>query len=84
MFVLKSEPYFGGSTKYWDGYYTGDTYQYEGEQYAVTNTSLAFAKIYKHKGVAQRSCDALNRKVTNYEFKVVEVSQNTLGAYFEV
>ena len=56
-----------------DGWYTGDTYQHQGETYACTSTTLSECKKYTSFGRARSACDKLNRKVCNYTFEVDEV-----------
>ena len=72
QFVLVSDNY-GIYGKNWDGYYTGDTYQYEGEIYAVCNTDINKAKKYSSFKRAENAKNALYNKIVNYEFEVREL-----------
>lgn len=73
MFVLKSSSYGYAS---FDGYYTGNTYVYQGEVYAVCDTDLSKVKKYSSEKRAANACDALNRKCSNYLFTVVNLKEN--------
>lgn len=70
MYALESKPYlphaFNG-----DGYYTGNSYIYQGEKYAVCDHFLHKAKLYKSQKVAQRIAE--NNNFANYSFRVVKV-----------
>lgn len=44
-FVLSSD-FYGAGNEHWDGYYTGKTYIYQGEVYAVCDTDINKAKKY--------------------------------------
>lgn len=78
MFVLRTKPYVGNGTSLWDGYYTGDTYQYEGEIYAVANTPISKAKKYSSRKRAENAVESLENKVCNYLFEVVEIQENQI------
>ena len=69
-YILKSDSYGNGIC--FDGYYTGHTYIYQQEYYAVCSTNISEIKIYKSKKIAENACKALNRKVSNYIFEVTE------------
>ena len=73
VYILKSDPY---PPHHWDGYYTGDKYRFQGEWYACADTNEYKAKKYKNKKVAERSCEALNGKICNYHFEVIEVKKS--------
>lgn len=55
-----------------DGYYTGKTYKYGGETYAIVTRSISDAKKYKTKKAAENACNKLYESVCNYVFKVVD------------
>lgn len=55
-----------------DGYYTGKTYKFGGETYAVVASSTSDAKKYKTKKAAENACNKLYESVCNYVFKVVD------------
>ena len=56
-----SEHYFS------DGYFTGNMYTYQGENYAVVD-DLENAKKYTSIKRAQNAANSLNKKIVNYEF----------------
>ena len=72
IFVLESKKY-GIHGTHFDGWYTGDIYQYQFEQYAVCDTDINKAKKYSLLKRAENAKDALNRKVVNYDFEVREI-----------
>lgn len=72
IFVLESEKY-GVHRTHFDGYYTGDTYQFQGEMYAVCDTDFDKVKKYSFLKRAENAKEALNRKITNYYFRVREI-----------
>lgn len=55
-----------------DGYYTGKTYKYGGETYAIVTRSISDAKKYKTKKIAENACNKLYDSICNYIFKVVD------------
>lgn len=61
------------NTRFSDGFYTGDTYQYQGEIYAVVERELDLAKMYFSEKRAQSAANSLNRKVCNYKFTVFKI-----------
>lgn len=83
-FALKARTYYDRGTSFQDGYYTGAVYQYQKEQYAATHPSIMFSKLYAHLSTAERACEALNNRVVNYQFDVVEVFQDGNGCYVEL
>ena len=72
QFVLCSDKY-GVGNLHWDGYYTGKTYIYEGEVYAICSTDINEAKIYSSLKRAENAAESLYNKITNYVFEVKEV-----------
>ena len=72
QFVLTSDSY-GIGNKYWDGYYTGDTYTYQGEVYAVCDRDINKAKKYSSLKRAENAAKSLSEKITNYVFEVEEI-----------
>ena len=72
QYVLESESY-GVGRKHFDGYYTGDTYIFQGEKYAVCDTDFEKAKKYTSLKRAEKAKEALNEKVVNYDFEVKEI-----------
>lgn len=72
MFVLKSREYGGYLS---DGYYTGQKYTFQGEQYAVCDTDISKAKKYTSLKRAERGAECLNRSVSNYMFNVKEITE---------
>lgn len=73
VYVLKSLPYPVNNCNFWDGYYVGKTYRYEGENYAICDTDIDKVKKYKSRKRAENACKSLNDKVCNYEFEVKEI-----------
>lgn len=74
IYVLVSDKY-GVSYCHWDGYYTGKTYIYQGEPYAICDTDLQNAKKYSSYNRAKSACEKLNRRICNYEFTVKEIEE---------
>lgn len=71
-YVLAENPF---PRRFGDGYYTGDTYVYQGEIYAVCNKDLKKAKRYTSKKRAERAAAALFYKICNYIFEVEEIEE---------
>ena len=69
-YLLKDNP--NDVTQLPDGYYTGKTYKFGGEAYAVVASSTSDAKKYKTKKIAENVCNKLYESVCNYVFKVVD------------
>lgn len=76
QFVLKSDDY-GVGNKHCDGYYTGDTYFFQGELYAVCDKDINKAKKYSSLKRAENAARSLFEKVTNYVFEVEEMVGDT-------
>ena len=72
LFVLASDAY-GPGNRHWDGYYTGVTYTYQGEIYAVCDKDINKAKKYSSLKRAENAAKSLFEKVTNYVFEVEEI-----------
>lgn len=72
QFVLSSDSYGVGKGN-WDGYYTGDTYVYKGEVYAVCDTDITKAKKYSSRKRAENAAKTLFEKIANYIFEVEEI-----------
>jgi hypothetical protein len=72
QYVLCSD-YYGVGKLHWDGYYTGNTYIYQGEKYAVCSTDINEAKIYSSFKRAENASQALFETIVNYVFEVKEV-----------
>lgn len=72
QYVLTSDSY-GIGNKQWAGYYTGDTYIYQGEVYAVCDKDIDKAKKYSSLKRAENAAKSLFEKVTNYVFEVEEM-----------
>lgn len=70
VYILKSDPY---PPCHFDGYYTGHKFRFQGEEYACVDNDKTNAKKYKHKKVAENACEALNNRVCNYHFTVIEI-----------
>jgi len=51
-----------------DGFYTGKSYIYQGGRFAVVESSISKAKVYKSKKRAESICD--NIDFENYRFEV--------------
>lgn len=73
-YVLSSDKY-GICNCYWDGYYRGKTYIYQGEPYAICGNSLDLAKKYSSYNRAKSACEKLNRRICNYKFTVKEIEE---------
>ena len=71
-FVLSSD-FYGAGNEHWDGYYTGKTYIYQGEVYAVCDTDINKAKKYSSLKRAENAAKSLFEKVENYVFEVEAV-----------
>lgn len=72
QFVLSSDSYGIGNTQ-WDGYYTGDTYVFQGELYAVCDKDINKAKKYSSLKRAENAANSLFGKIANYVFEVKEI-----------
>lgn len=59
--------------RHWDGYYTGKTYMFNKERYAVCDTRLRNAKQYMSRKRAENARTALENKIVNYEFDIEEI-----------
>ena len=75
MFVLKAQPYCGQGTRFSDGYYTGDTYIFHGEKYAVVEKDITKAKKYTSLKRAERAAESLFNSISNYIFDVKEFKE---------
>ena len=69
-YLLKDKP--TDVTRLTDGYYTGKTYKFGGETYAIVARCISDAKKYKTKKIAENVCNKLYDSVCNYTFKVVD------------
>lgn len=69
FYVLTSECY-GYHGINWDGYYTGDTYIFQGEKYAICDRDISKAKKYTSRKRAENAAESLLSSVVNYVFKV--------------
>ena len=74
MFVLKAKPY-EGRFRFSDGYYTGETYIFQGEKYAVVDTDIDRAKKYTSLKRAERAAESMLASIANYVFDVVEFKE---------
>ena len=82
-YVLKSRPYL--TYDIWgDGYYTGKSYVYQHEKYAICNKDLNKAKHYKSKAVAIRVCEGSALNFVNYIFDVVAVENGKEIEVFQI
>ena len=72
-YVLSSDCYGVGNNT-WDGYYTGDTYIFQGEKYAVCDKDINKAKKYTSRKRAENAAESLFRKTVNYVFTVEEMA----------
>lgn len=82
-FVLKSKPYLPWD-RFGDGYYTGETYFFQKERYAVCEKELDKAKHYKNFKVAKNACEKMLVKCCNYVFAVVAVENGKeIGVWYE-
>ena len=70
VWVLKSHG--GVSSIGSDGYYTGDTYIFQGDKYAVADKDIQKAKKYSTKARAESACAKLS--FVNYYMSVVEIT----------
>jgi hypothetical protein len=61
-YVLEATDNYG---KY-DGYYTGDSYIYQGSKYAVVDRDISKAKPYTSEARAKRAC---KMSFENYSFE---------------
>lgn len=75
MFVLKAQPYCGQYTRFSDGYYTGDTYIYQGEKYAVCEKDINKAKKYTSLKRAENAAKKMFDSIVNYVFDVEEIER---------
>lgn len=73
IYVLQAKPEHTGVTIRSDGYYTGNRYIYEGEQYAVVDSSIYTAKRYSSLKRAETAAKAITRSVANYSFEAKEM-----------
>ena len=71
-YVLSSDCYGVGKNA-WDGYYTGDTYIFQGEKYAVCDKDINKAKKYTSRKRAKNAAESLFGKIVNYVFTVEEM-----------
>ena len=76
MWLLKSRSYLDYD-EFGDGYYTGKSYQFMGEQYAVCNTDVDKAKKYSSKKRAENAAQAALNNFCNYVFDVVPMEEAT-------
>lgn len=74
MFVLRSREY-GGYTTIWDGYFTGKTYTFMHEKYAVCDTDINKAKKYTSLKRAENSAERMLGTIANYVFDVEEIKE---------
>lgn len=74
MYVLKARPYYGGMG-FSDGYYTGDTYIFQSEKYAVVEKDINKAKKYTSLKRAERAAESMNKSIVNYAFDAVEMTE---------
>lgn len=72
QYVLTSDHY-GVGAHHWDGYYTGKTYIYQGEVYAVCDKDINKAKKYSSLKRAENAVKSLFERVKNYVFEVEEI-----------
>lgn len=72
FYVLTSKKYHSMHVTRWDGYWTGQTYNYQKECYAIVNQDIDKAKKYTSEKVARNSAYKLTERVVNYEFLVEE------------
>ena len=74
MIVLKAKPY-AGRMSFSDGYYTGETYIFQGEKYAVCDRDINKAKKYTSLKRAERAAECMLEKIANYVFDVEEIEE---------
>lgn len=72
MFYLRSDSY-GINKNIFDGWYTGKTYNVNGETYAICSEDLSGCKSYTSYGRAQNAYSKLNDRICNYTFTVEQV-----------
>lgn len=65
-FVLKDNT---RNSRYYDGYYTGKSYIFQGHRYAVADKDIKKAKVYKTYKNAQKG---QNISFENYSFDIEE------------
>lgn len=81
-YVLKSRPYLPYD-HFGDGYYTGESYVFQKERYAICDKDIEKAKHYKSFKVAQKSCVGAIKKFCNYVFDVVTIEDGKEVDKFE-
>ena len=74
MFVLKAKPY-EGRFRFSDGYYTGETYIFQGEKFAVVEMDINKAKKYTSLKRAERAAESMFESIANYVFDVEELKE---------
>lgn len=76
VYVLRSNEWQYGGCRHWDGYWTGDTYTFQKEKYAVVDHNLHKAKKYKSRKRAANAAENMLERICNYTFTVEEVKIN--------
>lgn len=74
MYVLKAKPY-AWNRRFSDGYYTGETYTFQGEKYAVVEKDINKAKKYTSLKRAENAAEKLFESISNYAFGVEEFKE---------
>ena len=74
MYVLKARANTCYSD-FSDGYYTGATYFFQGEKYAVVERDIDEAKKYTSLKRAERAADSMLGRISNYVFDVEEFKE---------
>ena len=72
IYVLKSRPYLDFDRE-GDGYFTGETYFFQKEKYAVCDHDLEKAKKYKSLKRALTACEKSFGAFANYVFDVAVI-----------
>lgn len=74
MYVLKAKPY-EGRYRFSDGYYTGETYIFQGEKFAVVEMDIDKAKKYTSLKRAENAAERMLDTIANYVFDVEEFKE---------
>lgn len=72
IYVLKSRPYLSFDSM-GDGYFTGETYMFQKERYAVCSHDIEKAKSYQSLKRAISACEKSFSRFENYIFDVVSI-----------
>lgn len=72
MYVLRTNE--DSQSKLYYSYYTGYTYRFRREWYAVVDHDVEKAKVYSSRKRAINAMESLNNKCVNYLFEVGELA----------